>query len=307
MEPIKKIMVLLDMSAMNETLLKYASFISDSSYAQKIYFVNIIKNLNLPEEVKKEFPNLEKKALEERRSFIKNKINEFYKPEREIEIKYHIRLGPPLRTIMEFAQKESIDLIMLGRKKTIPGTGVLAQRLARRANCNLTIVPEGTETKIKKLLVPIDFSFHSQLALEQAIFVSNLNNKEVEVFCQNVFNVPVGYHYSGKTFKQFAEVMKKNAKESYKKFIEKIDTKGIKIIPEYSLDTNDNLASDILDMATKLEVDGILIGAKGRTAAAALFLGSLSEKLINSKLDVPLMIVRPKGKNVGLLETLREI
>jgi nucleotide-binding universal stress UspA family protein len=307
MEPIQKIMVLLDMSAMDETLLKYASFISDSSYAQKIYFVNIIKNITLPDEVKKEFPDLEKKALEERKSLIKNKIDEFYRPEREMEIKYHIRMGPPLRTILEFAQKQSIDLIILGRKKTIPGTGVLAQRLARRANCNLSIIPEGKEPKIEKLLVPIDFSYHSQMALEQAIFVSNQNNQEVEIICQNVFNVPVGYHYSGKTYEEFAEVMKKNAKANFEKFIRNIDTKGIKIIPEYSLDTNENLASDILDLAAKLEVDGILIGAKGRTAAAALFLGSLSEKLINSKLDVPLMIVRPKGKNVGLFETLREI
>lgn len=300
-------MVLLDMSSMNETLLKYASFISDSSYAKQIYFVNIVKNINLPDEVKKEFPDLEKKALEERKAFIKDKIDEFFKPEREVIIKYHIRLGPPLRTILEFSQKQNIDLIMIGQKKSIPGTGVLAQRLARRANCNLSIIPEGKEPKIEKLLVPIDFSYHAQLALEQAIFVSNQKNQEVKIFCQNVYNVPVGYHYSGKTYEEFAEVMKKNAQKNYENFIKNIDTKGIDIIQEYSLDTNDNLASDILEMAGKLEVDGIIIGAKGRTAAAALFLGSLSEKLIHSKLDVPLMIVRPKGKNVGLLETLREI
>lgn len=307
MEPIKKIMVLLDMSDMDETLLKYASFISDSSYAKKIFFVNIVKNLNLPDEVKREFPDLEKQALAERKSLIKNKINEFFKPERNVEIKYHIRLGPPLRTILEFAQKESIDLIMIGQKKSIPGTGVLAQRLARRANCNLSIIPEDKKPKIEKLLVPIDFSFHSQLALEQAIFISEQNNQQIEIICQNVYNVPVGYHYSGKTYEEFAKVMKKNAEANYKTFIKNIDTKGIEITSKYSLDTNDNLASDILDMATKLQVDGIIIGAKGRTAAAALFLGSLSEKMINSKLGVPLMIVRPKGKNVGLFDTLREI
>lgn len=300
-------MILLDMSVMDETLLKYASFISDASLAKKIYFVNIVKSISLPDEVKKDFPDLESKALKERRMVIRKKVANFFKPEREVQIKYLIQLGQHLRTILNFANKESIDLIIIGQKKTETGTGVLAQRLARRASCNLLIVPEGCEPKIDKLLVPVDFSFHCKLALEQAIFISDKNQKKIEIICQNVYNVPVGYHYTGKSYEEFTEIMKKHAQKDYKKFIRDIDTKDINIKTVYSLDTNDNFASDIQDLAKKLAVDGILIGAKGRTAAAALFLGSLSEKLINSKMDVPLMVVRPKGKNVGLLESLREI
>ena len=46
---------------------------------------------------------------------------------------------------------------------------------------------------------------------------------------------------------------------------------------------------------------------KGRTAAAALFLGSLAEKMVNDKMNHPLLVIRFKGRNAGLLETLREI
>ena len=307
MEKINKIMVLLDMSAADETLLNYATFISNSSRAKNIYFVNVVKSINLPDEVKKDFPDLEKKALNDRRLGIKKKITEFYKPEYDVIVKYLIQFGKNLKTILTFSEKESIDLIIIGQKKTTPGTGVLAQRLARRANCNLLIVPEGSKPQIKKLLVPIDFSLHCKLALEQAIFISKRQGNDVEIICQNVYNVPVGYHYTGKSYEEFNEIMKQHAQKDYKKFIKGIDIQGQNIKTVYSLDTNDNLASDIQDMAKKLKVDGILIGAKGRTATAALFLGSLSEKLINSQMDVPLMVVRPKGQNVGLLESLREI
>lgn len=307
MEPIKKIMVLLDMSAMDETLLKYAAYISDIEKAATVYFVNIVRNISLPEDIKKEFPDLEKKALAERKSLIKKKVKELYHTERPVEVKYHIGSGPHLKTSLIFAEKESIDLIMIGQKKITAGTGVLAQRLARRSSCNLLIIPEGTEAKIEKLLVPVDFSFYCKLALEQAIYISQMHDKEVEITCQNVFNVPVGYHYTGKSYSEFTEIMKKNAQKNYKQFIKDIDVNGAKIKTVYSLDTNDNLASDIHDLAKKLTADITIIGAKGRTAAAALFLGSLSEKLINGQMNKPLMVVRPKGKNVGLLESLREI
>lgn len=300
-------MVLLDMSVMDETLLKYASYISDTSTATKVYFVNIIKNIHLPEEVLKEFPDLEKKALEERKDVIKNRVKKFFTPEHHIETEYLIEFGTHLRTILILAEKESIDLIMIGQKKTVPGSGVLAQRLARRASCNILVIPEGTVPKIERVLVPVDFSFYCKLALEYAIFISERRDKSVEIISQNVFSVPVGYHYTGKSYGQFTEVMKKHAQKDYKNFIKDIDTKGIDIKTIYSLDTNEDLASDIQNVARKEKVDGILIGAKGRTATAALFLGSISERLINSQMDVPLMVVRPKGKNVGLLESLREI
>lgn len=295
------------MSPMDETLLKFAAYTSDIENASTVYFVNIVKSLSLPEDIKKEFPDLEKNALEDRRSLIKKKVKELFKTEKTVEVKYHIVFGGHLKSSLIFAEKEQVDLLMIGQKSNTPGSGVLPQRLARRASCSLLIIPEGMNPNIRKLLVPIDFSEYSKLALEQAIYISKNHEQEVEITCQNVFNVPVGYHYTGKSYSEFTEIMKKNAQKSYRQFIKRIDTQGIKIKTVYSLDTNDNFASDIHDMAKKLSADITIIGAKGRTATAALFLGTLSEKLISSKLDRPLMVVRPKGKNVGLLESLREI
>jgi nucleotide-binding universal stress UspA family protein len=189
----------------------------------------------------------------------------------------------------------------------MPGSGVLAQRLARRASCNLLIVPEGSVPKVQKLLVPVDFSKYSKLALETVIELSAQREDPIEVYCQNVYRVPAGYHYTGKTHEEFAEIMRNNAEKDYNKLISKIDTRGVTVTPVYSEDINEDLSSDIFDLAEELKPDGIVIGAKGRTAAASLFLGSMAEKLINKKLEYPLLIVRPRGKTAGILETLRDI
>lgn len=306
MEPFKNILVGLDNSPFDQTLIKYASFIAGHSTAEKVQFIHIIRNVNIPAELKKEFPHLVENAIDERKKQIKKTVAAYFKPANKVQIIYQVKKGnPPM--FVDLVKKLDADLIIIGQKSTMEGTGVTTLRLARRASCNLLIVPENTEPKADKLLVPVDFSSYSKLALDQAIDFSVKTGSTAEIICQNVYTVPAGYHYTGKSFEEFAEIMKKNAQESYVKFMKKIKTRGIKITDVYSLDTNDNLASDIYDLAEETSPDFVIIGAKGRTAAAALFLGSLAEKMVNEKMKHPLLVVRFKGKNAGVLETLREI
>ena len=306
MEPIKDIIVGLDMSAMDETLIEFAAFIARRGFVQRVQFWHVVRSEKIPADVKREFPDMSERLVEERLGKIKNKVAEHFKVDREIKIEYNVKEGS-VASLLDMAIKGEADLIMIGRKKTIPGSGILAQRLARRATCNLLIVPEGSEPKVSRILVPVDFSKYSRLALETVVELSQQRSKPVEVYCQNVYSVPAGYHYTGKSYEEFAEIMRKNAEKDFNKLIKKIDTKGLKITPVYSLDVNDDLSSDIFDLAEELKPDGIVIGAKGRTAAASLFLGSMAEKLINQKLEYPLMIVRPRGQSAGLLETFRDI
>lgn len=306
MEPFKEILVGLDATSLDKTLINYASFLADNSSAERVTFINMIRNLNIPAEVRKEFPDLAENALRERKELIKTTVRENFKPKKKVKVKYIVKKGQaPM--LLEEAKKNNIDLIIIGQKKELEGTGVTTLRLARRADCNLLIVPENVTPKAEKLLVPIDFSNYAKLALEQTIdFVNKIGN-DCEVVCQNVYAVPAGYHYTGKSFEEFGEIMKKNAQEDFRKFMKKINKRNVKISEVYSLDTNDNLASDIYDLADEIHPDFIIIGAKGRTAAAALFLGSLAEKMVNEKMNHPLLVVRFKGKNAGLFETLREI
>ncbi|MEQ8925121.1 MAG: universal stress protein [Fulvivirga sp.] len=305
MEPFKKILVGLDTSALDETLIKYAAFIVDHTSAEKVEFVNILRNLNIPTEVRKEFPELVETAINDRKAKIRESIKSLFKTQKKIKFSINVKKGQA-GDLLNIAQKSNSDLIIVGQKKTLDGTGVTTLRLARRASCNLLIVPENVEPKAEKLLVPIDFSNYAKLALEQTIDFAVKNDSKPEVICQNVYTVPAGYHYTGKSFEEFAEIMKKNAQNGFAKFMKKIDKRNIKISDVYSLDTNDNLASDIYDLADEINPDFIIIGAKGRTATAALFLGSLAEKMVNEKMNHPLLVVRFKGKNAGLIETLRE-
>ncbi|PTB96413.1 universal stress protein [Marivirga lumbricoides] len=307
MYPIKKVLIGLDLTDLDRTMIEFAEFISNTSDVEDIYFVNIIKNLQIPKEVLKEFPNMITDVIAERKTKMDETFKSIVKNELRANIHFEVLTGKIADNILSFSKHQDIDLIAMGRREKAEQSGALSQRLARRAACSLLIIPEGTKPTMDRMLVPSDFSDYSVLALEEAVEIAVRNDRKTEIVIQNVFTVPTGYHYTGKTYEEFANVMKKNAEKDYKKFIKKIDTKGVKMKVVYSQDTNDDVTTDMLDKAKEINANAIVIGAKGRTATTAFFLGSITERLIQLDADIPLMVVRPKGKNAGFLEFIKEL
>lgn len=307
MYQIKKLIVCLDQSSLDETLVRFASFIAKANQTKKIYFTNIIRNLNIPKEVLAEFPNLIENMVDERKAQMKEVVEENFVNHDDIEFCYVVKEGQLSKKVLKLAHEKSADMIIVGRKVDLPGTGVISQRLARRASCSLLIIPENSNPKINRLLVPSDFSDYSKDAMEEAILIAEKYSKKTEIVCQNVFTVPSGYHFTGKSYKEFTTIMQMHAEINFKKFIRKIDTKNIQITPVYTQDEDDDPVEDILAKAKEINADAIIIGAKGRTAATALFIGSMAERLIQLNDEFPLLVTRPKGKNAGILDYILEI
>jgi nucleotide-binding universal stress UspA family protein len=119
--------------------------------------------------------------------------------------------------------------------------------------------------------------------------------------------VPTGYHFTGKSYEEFAGIMEQRAAEAYGKFMEGIDLSGQPVIAEYTLDKDEDPVEDIYLKAREAEANLIVIGAKGRSATAAIFLGSMAERLIQADTEIPILVVRPKGKTEGLIDYLKEL
>lgn len=300
----KKILVALDNSSMDEKLISAASYICERSDSTDVFFTNIIKDFEVPSQLEKQFPELLENALKDRKEDMAKKVKEFFIPE-TAKTHINVKKGHILKDLLLFAEKEGIDLIVVGRKNKKDG-GILNTRLARRATCSLLIVPQDAKIQSDKILVPIDFSDNSQMALEKAVDIANFT--DAKIITQNVYQVPVGYHYSGKSFDEFSKVMENNARDDFKKFVKKIKLADADIEQMYTLvKEEDNIMIDVYKTAIDVEADIMIVGAKGRTAATALFIGSKSEKLVQINEKIPLLVVRPKGKNAGIIDLLREL
>jgi nucleotide-binding universal stress UspA family protein len=303
-----KILVGLDRTELDYDLIKAASDICELSGAQEVFFINIIKDFHMPDSLLKEFPGLLDKAVKERQELLEADVkNNFKYSEVKITVNVIVEHGQVTKNLLKIASEEKVDLIVLGRKNEKKGGGVLLNRIARRAGCSLLIVPKGAEFKTDTILVPTDFSDYSKQAMDKAISFARKSKSHVKIVVQNVYIVPTGYHYTGKSFEEFGVIMKENAKKDYHVFINQFDIEGFDVVDVYSLDKDDDIITDIFRSAKTRKANLIIIGAKGRTATTALFIGSKAEKLIQLESHTPLLVIRPKGKRAGLLEYIQEL
>ena len=299
--PLKKIIVCLDHSDMDNWLIENACYISKLAGTTQITFLNIIKDFNLPESVFKEFPDLLDKALDERKEEIKKLLEKYFKC--DVPTKILVRQGGETKEILRVANDIKADLIILGRKKV--SDSVLSTRVARRSPCNLLLIPQGVKLKFDKIFIPVDFSDYSSLSLKRTMLLTK--DLKSKIYLQNVYQVPSSYRYSGKSYEEFAEIMKGHASRDLEVLIKKADKKSQELVPVCTLDKKGKAIHLILGEASKKKVDLIVMGAKGRTTTSALFIGSKSERMIRINGDIPLMIIRKKGAAAGILETLKDL
>lgn len=298
--PLKKIIVCLDHSDKDQGLIENACELSKIAGTEEIIFLNIIKDFNLPTEMTREFPNLFDQAFEERKSELNELINDHFKC--EIKTRLLVRQGSLTKEILRTASETEADLIIQGRN--IKSDSVLSARIARRSTCSLLLIPENHKLKLDKIFIPVDFSDYSDLSLKTTIELTE--GKNSEIFLQNVINIPSSYRYSGKSYQEFGEIIKGHLQKELEILIKKVSPKTQTLTPVFTLDKGDSVIDLIWHEARRRQVNMIVMGAKGRTAASAIFIGSKAEKMVRINYAIPLLIIRKKGAAAGILETLKE-
>jgi nucleotide-binding universal stress UspA family protein len=100
--------------------------------------------------------------------------------------------------------------------------------------------------------------------------------------------------------------MEQNAREAYENYIErlKLGLDKDKIHTIFTADDKNKPAYHILEEAEKNLCDLIIMGSKGQSNVAAMFLGSTTEKLLKHDKQVPVLILKNKGENRSLMESL---
>ena len=166
----------------------------------------------------------------------------------------------------------------------------------------MILVPEEPRPDLNQIMVSIDFSAHSLKAFELGIALQK--NSGAKLLSNHVYKVPTGYHSAGKSYEEFAEIMLENTKKECQRFFGKMDMEGVDFDHTYMLDDDTKPADKIYASAKEADVDMIILGSKGRSAAAAFLLGSVAEALLVENEDIPLFIVKKTGENQSFIKTL---
>ncbi|MDN3669282.1 universal stress protein [Echinicola jeungdonensis] len=296
-------LVALDLSKMDDILLNNIHKISQLLGLSKIYFTHISHLHPVPEDVAESYPKLAVSKKEDIKKELEAKLDNLTLPS-SVESKIVVEEGHLLETLLKLLKSKKVDYLVMGRKKELEGSGAFAKKIAQKSPCSVFFVPESIiKTQFQNFLVPIDFSHHSELTLKK--IEGFTTEKEPSIRCLHVYHVPIGYHKTGKSYEEFSEIMHKNAITEYKSFIKKNKFKEYPC--DFMLKGNDHNADLIYQDALKQKADLIIMGSRGRSGSAAILLGSVAEKVTFINHEIPLLILKQKGENMGFLEALFKI
>ncbi|UII33880.1 universal stress protein [Fulvivirga ulvae] len=303
MYQVKRLLVGLDLSEMDGKLLTYTSKLVKLFGVEMVYFLHVAKSLDLPKKLVEKYPDLVAPVDEALEKDIRGQVEKHFTG--TCEFKVEVREGNAEDKILRWADQKEIDLVVMGRKHELKGTGVLPNRLAKTIHCSVLLIPENATDKITKILVPVDFSKTSSMALEEAVLIKKATG--AQIILHNSYRVPSGYHLSGKSYHEFGEIMKSNAYEDAVEFLQRSELRASDVEIQLTLDENDDPAELSYALAEEKNADLIIIGSKGRTGLASILLGSVADKMIRYDSKIPLMVVKDKKANLDFLQALLKL
>ncbi|MBF9253629.1 universal stress protein [Pontibacter sp. 172403-2] len=303
MNTLNRLMVGLDLTEMDDTLIPYAAFICRQLGVSKVYFIHVEKSLELPEELLQGLePVAPADEIMKRR--INEKVQHAFQGSTGTEVEILVKEGKPLKELLHWSQIKQIDLMLVGRKLRLHGSGVLAHKLLRSGRISILFVPEMFAPGLRRIVISTDFSDYSNLALER-LLESVVKPSGAELVCLHVYEVPTGYRTLGMSYEAFDERMRGFAEEKYEKLVLQFpELREIATLRLVRQEHDAGIGELIVLEAKRVGADMLVIGAKGMTAAAFFVLGSVTEKVLRHDMDIPLTVFRQKDEEIGFLDAL---
>ena len=145
--------------------------------------------------------------------------------------------------------------------------------------------------EIRKILVPVDFSDHSQRALDQAIEFAKAFRAELHLLhCYQIHPAAVST-YGIVVPETFEHDIRMAALQRLSEWRDKVSAQGVRVQEHI---TAHFPAEEIVAIAERLGVDLIVMGTRGLTGFKHVLLGSVAERTIRLA-RCPVLTVKAAG------------
>ena len=218
--------------------------------------------------------------------------------------------GEPVKVIFDYLKQKEINLTVLtacGTSGFRPWSiGKVADAVVRRSGIpSLLIrvkeghVPPKRKGLIQKILLPLDNSEASQLAIPYAVYLAKKMGASITLFtmvqtiyAQNLDGINSGV--SGGLAMNWDSVdaaAEKSAEEYLQNVEEDIRKSGIEVFHTVYLGID--AAYEILEMEKRMQADLIVMTTRGRSPIARWAFGSVAEKVLREG-DKPILLIKEK-------------
>ena len=197
--------------------------------------------------------------------------------------------------ILNYAEEKQVDLIIMGTHGRSAIThfllGSVAERVIRMAKCPVMTFRKDSKNlgEYKKILVPIDFSDHSKLALQYALAFAENYRSTISLFHSFEQQVHPSFYISGKTsLFEIDSELRQRATEAMDNFRNELGKSEIET--DYIL-AEGPAYHEIVEHAKKENFDLLVIATHGLSGLEHFLIGSTTEKVIRHA-EVPVLIVK---------------
>lgn len=195
--------------------------------------------------------------------------------------------GEAHERIVDLADAENCDLIVMGRRGLRPVERMLVGRITARviglSQREVLVVPNNTTVGWKTIVVATDGSKYSALAADRAIEFARSYGGELKVL--SVVDVPTEFYAEAP---QAVDDLVKKAKEYVATVKQQAEAAGIRA---EAFVGEAEAHEAITRLARDEKADMIVLGSHGRTGMRRLLMGSVAEKVIGYA-ACPVLVVK---------------
>lgn len=294
MTAFRNILVCLDLTDMDRSLIRFAAHLETMlPSVRSIRFLHNIK-FDFPFDAEEVMQQVDRPLQEVVREDLEEKVRMLFSAGSgnlvpEVLVTTHSSTS---NLLADHCQQTGIDLVICGKKRNYRGSASAMERLLRipRFKASMLMVPETPPGPLHHILVPVDFSHHSRVAVEVALHMSRETGADIE--CQHIFDIPTHY-FPYIPVGDVRESMRRDAMRDWKKF--KTQLKDLTDQPpecSFSFTRNKSTAETVYELALSKGINMIVIGSRGRSGLPTTLFGSVAVQLFKFDFHIPLLIVR---------------
>lgn len=283
-QPAIRVLVGLDLTEMDHELVRYTGLLRQWLPVASVTFLHSIKVAELPPDLRA--PEKLRQIAARIEARIRDQASAAGAPA-QYDVLVAMEEFSEL-AFMNIVKKQQVNLVLLGNKQTLEGSGGLNQKLARMLPAAVLLVPEQAKSIPSRIVQAIDFSRYTAAVVRWGQFVSSGS--------QAPALLPVCVHrMSYHAFPVFSDeeieaAFTAEAAEKARKWKSQFPSSPpLEMVPS----RNRSVASTLLVFARDRRADMIILGVKGSTSLTNLFMGSVANELLQRENVPALLLVKP--------------
>jgi nucleotide-binding universal stress UspA family protein len=294
MKRFKNILAILPENSPEEDVLAWAEAVTKAASARKVTVLRIL------EPILTEYPvsNSNTPSLDEERHILTTKISPMF-PNLDLTVK--VEIDSLLPAVLHELSSGDYDLVIV--PLTDPENRNIVVRLSRKSPAGILAVPKKSKTPPSSILVGLDYSNLSILALEWAeAFASLSEGDSTRLEAVNTFKVPYSSRSTcGMDPRLLKDHLEKIAKRQLGEFLEDTAKQPSRWIP--NLAESNMPGSFLATRANKSHTGLLVIGSHGKSTFKIALLGSHAADILRSS-ERPVLVVKKKNQTLGFLRNL---